>query len=317
MKKSKQRLRPFYSAQREIFAKKNSYIQNRTFYQLDLMIAKQRISHFRTNNKCCALEYLRDIYFHQLDSESTHRLLRNFDDMKFFGSRENGVHWIVEVGDSLGLVPETLHLGAVIFDHFSSQVGLVNGIVELIATASLMIAVKLDHPITDIPTVRDYAYLMQYKHTTSDLIEVEKMILSLLEYDVNFVTSIDFLRIFNEMFEVTDDAQKIGEYFLEISLLNFETSAIRPSLQAVVACCLSFAISNELNNIEFVWTAKFQEWIPYEWPDVQRVMMQYIQSFGLMAIEGLETCLFKKYAETHKSIADRMTDLSFQFAILD
>ncbi|ONH65118.1 G2/mitotic-specific cyclin CLB2 [Cyberlindnera fabianii] len=102
------------------------------------------------------------------------------------------VDWIVEVHLRFRLLPETLFLAINIMDRFMSKETVQVDKLQLLATGSLFIAAKYEEVYS--PSVKNYSYVTDGGYTEEDILNAERYILQVLEFDLSYPNPNEFLK---------------------------------------------------------------------------------------------------------------------------
>ncbi|ODQ82295.1 hypothetical protein BABINDRAFT_164107 [Babjeviella inositovora NRRL Y-12698] len=143
------------------------------------------------------------------------------------------VDWMVEVHLRFRLLPETLFLAINIMDRFMSKEAVQVDKLQLLATGSLFIAAKYEEVYS--PSVKNYAYVTDGGYNEDEILQAEKYILQILEYDLSYPNPMNFLRRISKADDYDVQSRTIGKYLLEISVIDHRFIGHLPSLCAAAA----------------------------------------------------------------------------------
>lgn len=147
------------------------------------------------------------------------------------------VDWIVEVHLRFRLLPETLFLAINLMDRFMSKETVQVDKLQLLATGSLFIAAKYEEVYS--PSVKNYSYVTDGGYTEEEILEAEKYILSVLDFNLSYPNPMNFLRRISKADEYDIQTRTIGKYLLEISIMDHRFIGFKPSLCAAAAMYVS------------------------------------------------------------------------------
>lgn len=208
------------------------------------------VSHQRTFN-----EYSRDIYDSLKTSENTNTFNYKNDDLfrlQDFNNckkvRKNIIQLISEIHSNLKIDINSLFMAVNIFDNYIGKIKCNIDELQLIAISSLYIASKYEEtkPI-------DYEILLtktNFLYNKNQFFDMEYNILSVLEFDLLYSSSIIFLSYF--FYNLENPNKKIlilAQFFLELSLLDTETLKFEQSLRAASALYMSLKCLKVTFNI--------------------------------------------------------------------
>lgn len=143
------------------------------------------------------------------------------------------VDWLVEMHQKFRLLPETLFLAINIMDRFMSVEVVQIDKLQLLATGSLFIAAKYEEVFS--PSVKNYAYFTDESYTEDQILQAEKYILTILNFDLNYPNPMNFLRRISKADDYDVQLRTLGKYLLEISIIDYRFIGMLPSLCSAAA----------------------------------------------------------------------------------
>lgn len=138
------------------------------------------------------------------------------------------VDWLVEMHQRFRLLPETLFLAINIMDRFMSVEVVQIDKLQLLATGSLFIAAKYEEVFS--PSVKNYAYYTDGSYTEDEILQAEKYILTILNFDLNYPNPMNFLRRISKADDYDVHLRTLGKFLLEISIVDHRFIGMLPSL---------------------------------------------------------------------------------------
>lgn len=148
------------------------------------------------------------------------------------------VDWLVEVAEEYQLHNETLFLAVSYVDRFLSSMSVQRTRLQLVGTASLLIAAKFEEIYP--PEVGEFVYITDDTYTKQQVLRMEQVVLKVLSFDVSSPTSYAFLLRFAEVNKCPDTVTYLAQYFCELALLEDEPYLqYLPSIIAGSALCLA------------------------------------------------------------------------------
>ena len=154
-------------------------------------------------------------------------------------------NWIIEVHYKFHLVPETLYLCINIIDRYLSKKNINRKILQLLGVASLYIACKYEEIYA--PSSKDLIFMTDNAYSKEEFLKMESDILDVINYDMTYPTSLNFLEIFRYYLDLDEINFFRCSYLNEITLLNYNFCSFNPSLVAC-ACLYLNLKSNILCN---------------------------------------------------------------------
>lgn len=192
------------------------------------------------NDPFMVSEYVEEIfeYMHKLELET-------LPDPNYMTKQKNFkpkmrsilVDWIVEVHLRFRLLPETLFLAINLMDRFMSKEAVQVDKLQLLATGSLFVAAKYEEVRS--PSVKNYSYVTDGGYTEEEILDAERYILNILDFNLNYPNPMNFLRRISKADDYDIQTRTIGKYLLEISLMDPKLIGIKPSLCAAASMFLS------------------------------------------------------------------------------
>ena len=169
-------------------------------------------------------EYLDEIYSNLLSDEKL---------MKFspkIGYMENQsdineqmrailIDWLVEVHYRFRLKSETLFQTVWIIDTYLSLVEITRAKLQLLGIASLLIACKSQEIY--YPQLNEFIDITDGAYAKHELIDMEKKVLKILDFNIVAPTANDFYSIITKAFCFDQKQFYLGKYFLESSLIDY------------------------------------------------------------------------------------------------
>ncbi|KAG0443651.1 hypothetical protein HPB47_014676 [Ixodes persulcatus] len=150
------------------------------------------------------------------------------------------INWLMQVHARFQLLPETLFLTVSVIDRFLQAESVPHSKLQLVGTASMLLSAKYEEMYT--PAVDDFVYVTDGACTKRDVLRMEKIILDRVDWSLGRPIPLHFLRRVSKAGQVDKVQHSLAKYILELSLLCYELSWVRPSEQAAAALCLSLKL---------------------------------------------------------------------------
>ena len=179
-------------------------------------------------------EYLNDIY-HSLIEEEKNIPITNSDYIEFqtdINEKMRGIliDWLIEVHNKFGLKEETIFLTVYLIDQYLSKEFTPRSRLQLLGVASLMIACKQEEIL--VPCVSDLVFVTDNAYTKTEVLEMEKLILKSLDFNIVSPSSLRFFEIISHSFKFSDQMIAFGKYILVLMSLNYKMLRYIPSVRA-------------------------------------------------------------------------------------
>lgn len=197
-------------------------------------------------------EYLSEIYSNLLLEEKNAALrpVPNYTDSQPFITCNNRavlVDWMVEGHLFFNLAPDTLFKSIMILDTFlSSNNQIIKDKFQLLGVTALFIASKFNEIYC--PKIKDFIMLTGNSYTSDELLDMEKRVLTCLDFNVLSPTSSDFFNILAKVFKFNKKQYFLGYYFLENSLIDDRLLSYLPS---EIACACAYIVMKFFNMPEY------------------------------------------------------------------
>ncbi len=102
------------------------------------------------------------------------------------------IDWLVEVHHKFKLVPETLFLTINLIDRFLQLKQITRQKLQLVGVTAMLIASKYEEIYA--PIVKDFVYITDNAYTKAEILEMERKMLSTLDFNIQIVSSWVFLQ---------------------------------------------------------------------------------------------------------------------------
>ncbi|MFS7999754.1 putative cyclin domain-containing protein [Helianthus anomalus] len=159
--------------------------------------------------------------------------------------RAQVINWMIGVADEYNLLPESVCLAVSLLDRFLSRNDIKRGVLQLVGTASLMIAAKCEE-LRRTPKAADYCDMAVDSFSVKQLLRKEAEVLRSLAFEVGDPTVITFVRRFTVVahsqieFQTSSLTLKaLTQYLSELSLLEYELLQFWPNLIAAAVVFLA------------------------------------------------------------------------------
>lgn len=135
------------------------------------------------NPQLCS-EYVMDIYNYLRELEIKQSIKQRYLEGMEVNERMRAilVDWLIQVNSRFQFLQETLYMGIAIMDRFLQVQPISRGKLQLVGVTSLLVASKYEEMYS--PEVADFAYITDNAYTTSQIREMEMIILRELNFDL-------------------------------------------------------------------------------------------------------------------------------------
>lgn len=157
------------------------------------------------------------------------------------------IDWLIEVHTKYRLCPETLHLAVNLIDRYLARTPVIRKRLQLVGVVAMCIASKFE----DIrpPEIHEWVYLTDNAYKKEDLLTMECHMLSTLSFQIMVPTAPHFFEALQNANGCDGVQRELGQYLLELSLLDMRMLPHTPSHMVAAALLLS----NELLKRKPLW----------------------------------------------------------------
>ena len=137
---------------------------------------------------------------------------------------------------------------------------------QLVGLAALFISAKFEEIYA--PSIYELEHIAANTYTRPEILSMEKTILHKLDYRLLKPYPIHFLRRYSRLSQTDTNVHHLAKYFIDLSLLECEGSAILPSKKAAAAFILA-TLNLYGSSPRSVWTGKLALHSGYSLPQLQ------------------------------------------------
>ncbi|CAJ2635906.1 unnamed protein product [Trifolium pratense] len=188
------------------------------------------------NNSLAVVEYIEDLhsYYRQIEfigCVSPHYMVEQVD----LNERMRAilVDWLIEVHDKFDLMQETLFLTINLIDRFLAKQNIVRKKLQLVGLVAMLLACKYEEVY--VPAVSDLIHISDKAYTRKDVLDMEKLMLNALQYNMSLPTVYVFMRRFLKAAQADKKLERVAFFLVELSLVEYEMLKFPPSLVAAAA----------------------------------------------------------------------------------
>eukprot|EP01028_Stygiella_incarcerata_P014549 TRINITY_DN981_c0_g3_i1.p1 TRINITY_DN981_c0_g3~~TRINITY_DN981_c0_g3_i1.p1 ORF type:complete len:603 (-),score=205.75 TRINITY_DN981_c0_g3_i1:503-2311(-) len=254
-------------------------------------------------NPMFVAEYAEDIFSHLRGREAEFMCrpdyMQNFQTDISPTMRSILMDWLNEVSQEFRLRPETLFLAANFIDRYLSREIVHRNRLQLVGITSMFIASKYEEIAP--PVVHNFAYITDNTYRVDEILEMERNVLSKLDFALTAPTTIDFLPRFLKAAFATPLMTVLAHYLAELTLQEYRFVQFPPSLVAASCVCLAHhALSLP------VWTKTLEHYTHYSLEDLEACVTELTTVFQLAPHRSLQA-VHEKYSHSHLfHVADRI-----------
>jgi len=147
------------------------------------------------------------------------------------------IDWLVEVHMKYKLKTETLFLAVNLIDRFLEKKSITRKKLQLVGVTGMLIAAKFEEIYP--PEVRDFVYITDKAYTKEEILSMEVLMLTVLEFSINCPTVAHFFERYQRINRCDEAHRHLLQYVLELTLPDFKMLRYSPSHLAAAATLLS------------------------------------------------------------------------------
>lgn len=218
------------------------------------------------NPQLCS-DYVKDIYQYLRQLEALQCISPRFLDGRDINGRMRAilVDWLVQVHAKFRLLQETLYMCVAIMDRFLQVQPVSRKKLQLVGITALLLASKYEEMFS--PNIEDFVYITDNAYTSSQIREMETLILKELRFELGRPLPLHFLRRASKAGEVDVHQHTLAKYLMELTLTDYDMVHYHPSQVAAAASCLSQKVLGQGK-----WNMKQQHYTGYSENEVLDVM---------------------------------------------
>ena len=163
------------------------------------------------------------------------------------------IDWLVEVHYRFRLKSETLFQTVWIIDTYLSLVQITRAKLQLLGIASLLISCKSQEIY--YPQLSEFIDITDGAYVKNELIDMEKKVLKLLNFNIVAPTANDFYNIIAKAFDFDQKQFYLGKYFLESSLIDYRMIKYSSSVIGV-SCAYIVMKFFGINNYKILYKSE-------------------------------------------------------------
>ena len=198
-------------------------------------------------------EYINDIYNHLKLIEFDDLPIKNYMNIIQTDINEKMrmilLDWLVEVHIKFNLLTETLFITINLIDKYLSKKNIHRKYLQLLGITALLIACKYEEIYP--PEIKELIHMTDDAYNKNQVLQMENQILDMANFNITFPTSFKFLEIFKNKLNLDDKNYYRCLYFIEVSLIDYKSSSINPSLLAANSLFYNYMNKNRIGDLNY------------------------------------------------------------------
>ncbi|XP_076927401.1 G2/mitotic-specific cyclin-1-like isoform X2 [Bidens hawaiensis] len=245
-----------------------------------------------TNNTLAVVEYVADLYAHYRKTESFGMVSPSYMVAQQSDINEKMrailIDWLIEVHHKFDLQHETLFLTVNLIDRFLAKQNVVRKKLQLVGLVAMLLACKYEE--VSVPVVDDLIFISDKAYSRSEILEMEKLMLNTLEFNMSVPTAYVFLKRYLKAAQSDSKLEQMASYLIELCLVEYEMVKFAPSFLAAVtvytAQCSLYGFKQWSKTCE--WHTNYSE---HQLLECSRMIVGYHEKAGTGRLTGA----YRKY----------------------
>ena len=199
------------------------------------------------------------------------------------------INWLIEVHLKFKLKENTLFLSINLIDNFLSKNNNLNRkFLQLVGISSLLIASKYEEIFP--PKINDFIFICDNAYNKNEILNMEKLILNSIDFNINFPTIFNFFEIYNQFFIFDKKIYFFCLFIMELTLL--EIKFLNYSSDEICASAIYFSM--KIFNIQ---NENFEIFTKFSYLMIKNCILDLINLFDINNFNNIKTnSVYKKYS---------------------
>ena len=150
------------------------------------------------------------------------------------------IDWLIEVHLKYRLRPQTMYIAVDLIDKYLSLAETKRSKLQLVGVTAMFIACKYEEIYP--PGTKEFAYLTDGAYVKSEVIQMEKKMLSALNFDITFPTEWNLFEIYRRKLNLDSKTFKLAWFLMELCLIDYNILQFKKS--EIVASAILIAAKN-------------------------------------------------------------------------
>ncbi|KNA12800.1 hypothetical protein SOVF_122630 [Spinacia oleracea] len=258
-------------------------------------------------NPLAVTDYIDDLYLYYKRMEACSCVSPDYMSQQFDINEKMRailIDWLVEVHYKFELREETLFLTVHLIDRFLAKYTMVRKKLQLVGLIAMLLACKYEE--VSVPVVEDLIFISDKAYTREDLLDMEKIMLNTLQFNISLPTPYVFLRRYMKAAESDKKLELLCSYLIELSLVEYEMIKFSPSLLAAAAVytalCSLYGFKQWNKTCEFYTNYSEDQLL-----ECSRLMVTFHQKAGTGKLSGVH----RKYSTSKFGYAAKFNPATF------
>ncbi|KAA8547580.1 hypothetical protein F0562_004009 [Nyssa sinensis] len=242
-------------------------------------------------NPLAVVDYVQDLYAYYRRMENSSCVSPSYMEQQFDINEKMRailIDWLIEVHHKFELREETLFLTVNLIDRFLSQQAMVRKKLQLVGLVAMLLACKFEE--VSVPVVDDLVFISDKAYTRKEVLEMEKLMLNILQFNMSVPTPYVFMKRFLKAAQSDRKLEHLSFFLIELCLVEHEMLKFPPSFLAAAAIYTA-----QCTLYGFKQWSKTCEWYTSYSEDQLIECSRLIVSFHQKAATGKLTGVHRKY----------------------
>jgi cyclin B len=147
------------------------------------------------------------------------------------------IDWLIDVHLKYRLVPQTMYICVNLIDRYLSKVETKRSKLQLVGVTAMFIASKYEEIYP--PELKDFVYITDGAYIKSDVLKMEKKMLSKLNYDITFPTQWTLFETYKRKLDLDEKTFKLAWFLMELCLIDYKILKFKMSQIAASAILIA------------------------------------------------------------------------------
>ncbi|PWZ36560.1 hypothetical protein Zm00014a_019357 [Zea mays] len=240
-----------------------------------------------SGNPLAATEYVEELYTFYRENEAKSCVRPDYmSSQQDINSKMRAIliDWLIEVHYKFELMDETLFLMVNIIDRFLEKEVVPRKKLQLVGVTAMLLACKYEE--VSVPVVEDLVLISDRAYTKGQILEMEKLILNTLQFNMSVPTPYVFMKRFLKAADADKQLELASFFMLELCLVEYQMLDYRPSHLAAAAVYTAQCAINRCQH----WTKVCESHSRYtsdQLLECSRMMVDFHQKAGTSKLTGV------------------------------
>jgi len=240
-----------------------------------------------SGNPLAATEYVEELYKFYRENEAKSCVRPDYmSSQQDINSKMRAIliDWLIEVHYKFDLMDETLFLTVNIIDRFLDKEVVPRKKLQLVGVTAMLLACKYEE--VSVPVVEDLVLISDRAYTKGQILEMEKLILNTLQFNMSVPTPYVFMKRFLKAADADKQLELVSFFMLELCLVEYQMLNYQPSHLAAAAVYTAQCAINRCPH----WTKVCESHSRYtsdQLLECSRMMVDFHQKAGTGKLTGV------------------------------